>query len=144
MNRLHPRWSLGSTALLVPLLATLVLVRVTPAAAEPSGQELFLKYQCNKCHTIRSLEIGKLESAASEDEDEESDATAGKKRPDPPDLSGEGLGEHDAAFLEAFLMRREKIEGRSHRQRFRGKPAELDAVVEWLLTLKTPPAEATP
>lgn len=111
----------------------------TAKAAEektPAGQKLFLDYKCNSCHTVSALKIEKRKQSG--DEEEEAEATAQKttKKKEPPDLSGAGL-ERKAAWIEGWLLKKELIDGKKHRKKFRGTAEEAKTVSAWLATLKT-------
>lgn len=53
----------------------------------------------------------------------------------PPDLSGVGV-ERKAEWIAAFLLKKEKLEGKLHEKKFRGTEAELKKLANWLVTLK--------
>ena len=118
--------SLGTAVLLFCLSAA---GRVA-AGEEPAGQKLFIKNKCSQCHTIDALKISKEES-----EEEEEEAEEGEKKVDPPDLSGAGK-EREAAWIVKWLKKLEKVEGRKHKKKFKGSEEELQALSEWLATLK--------
>jgi len=99
-----------------------------PAKAEvPAGQQVFLKYKCNSCHTLEAAKVVKVE-----DEDEAKDSSTKRK---PPDLSGVGK-KHNAAWMEKYLTKKEMIDGERHSKKFRGADEELKAVTAWLETFK--------
>lgn len=100
----------------------------------PPGQEVFLQYKCNSCH---SVEAQKIAVKKSEDEEDEAD----EDETEPPDLSGVGL-EHDAAWMTGYLSKKEKLNDKLHRKKFRGKAPELKDLTAWLSTLKTAPKDA--
>lgn len=124
-------------AIALVFLMALLGLAPAPAGAADDGKQIFLKSECNECHTVKQLGIEKLpakeggkqsdEEAEEEDEDTE-----------PPDLSGVGK-EHDAKFLAGFLQKKVKNDdGKKHRKRFKGSDAELQALVAFLGTLQTP------
>jgi hypothetical protein len=81
------------------------------------GKQVFTDSKCNNCHTVTSVEITSKKSDAS-------------------DLSNAGtLGE--ANLLKSYLLKEAKINDQDHKLKFKGSGAELDALVNWLLTLKT-------
>ena len=95
----------------------------------PAGQQVFLKYKCNSCHTLEAAKIAKVEIEEEEGEEvPESDTK-------PPDLSGTGK-KHTAAWFEKWLTKKEMIEGERHPKKFRGTPEELKTVSAWLETFK--------
>ena len=66
----------------------------------PAGQQAFLKYKCNSCHTLEAAKVVKVE-----DEEEAKDSSSKRK---PPDLSGVGK-KHTAAWMEKYLTKKEMI-----------------------------------
>lgn len=129
--------------LAIVLAALVALLGLWPAAdaRAEDGKQIFLKKECNECHTVESAGIEKLpakdeEPAADEEEGEEDDT-------EPPDLSGVGK-EHDAKWITGFIQKKIKNdEGKKHRKRFKGSDAELAALVAYLGTLQTPAAPST-
>lgn len=93
------------------------------ARAQGAGKDLFLKNQCNKCHSISAQKIDKLKG----------DEEGGGKQP--PDLSHVGK-ERNAAWITGWLNRTEKIEGKTHKKKFTGSPADAQALATWLAGLK--------
>jgi len=92
----------------------------------PQGKGIFTKYKCRSCHSVASESIKKSGAPVSK--------TAKHK---PPDLSSVGVDrEHE--WIEKWLQREEKIDGRMHPIRFRGTKDEREALAAWLETLKTP------
>jgi hypothetical protein len=89
------------------------------------GKPVFVKYKCRSCHSIEAQGITKKALA---DEAEES----GSK---PPDLSGVGV-ERKADWIAAFLLKKEKLDGKLHEKKFRGTDAELQKLATWLGTLQ--------
>lgn len=81
------------------------------------GKQIFIDAKCNNCHTVTSVEIT-------------------SKKDDATDLSNAGtVG--DAALMKSFLLKEAKINDQEHKMKFKGSVEELDALVNWLLTLKT-------
>jgi Cytochrome c len=93
----------------------------------PLGKGIFTKYKCRGCHSVDAAGIKKVRTS-----------TAKHK---PPDLSGVGLT-RDHEWIEKFLRKEEKIEGRLHPIKFRGTKDELEALAAWLETMKTAKAES--
>lgn len=122
------RWCLAAAGG-VALLA----MGVAFAAEVPAGQKVFLESKCNSCHTLKAAKIEKRKAATAE-EGEEASATT-KKKP-PPDLSGAGI-KRDAAWIEAWLLRKELVDGKKHKKKFTGTPEEAKTVSAWLATMKT-------
>ena len=98
--------------------------------------KLFKGKKCNECHVISTLGIGKVEATQNYEEDDGWDEMGEEEAPEPPDLSGEGL-KREAKWIKKYLKKREKIEGRKHKNRFEGSKEELELIVQWLTTLKT-------
>ena len=81
------------------------------------GKQIFMDNKCNTCHTVTSMEIT-------------------SKKTDAVDLSNAGsVG--DAKLLKTYLLKESKINDKEHKLKFKGSEEELDALVNWLLTLKT-------
>ena len=103
-------------------------------AKVPKGQEVFLKYRCNSCHTVKAEKIEKRK-VEGEEEEGAAEATTTKKK-EPPDLSDVGL-KQKPEWMEGWIMRKEMLDGKKHMKRYRGTDAELKDLVAWLSTLKT-------
>ena len=100
-----------------------------PASADDAaGKTIFVEQRCNTCHTIKSQSVEITEA----EEGEVEEAVEGD--PDPPDLSAIG-SEHDKVWIAKYLIKKEEVEGRKHKKRFRGSTDELKTVAEWLATL---------
>lgn len=83
------------------------------------GKALFLDKKCNLCHTIDSQGIVK---------------TSEKMKA--PDLSNASGLVESADWLKSFLKKEVKKDDKGHQREFKGTDGELDAVVQWLMTLK--------
>jgi mono/diheme cytochrome c family protein len=106
------------TALSLPCaLAFCATVFSTAEAAD--GKEIFLGQKCNLCHTIDSQEIAK---------------TSEKMKA--PDLSNAAGLIESADWAKKFLKKEVKKDDKAHQREFKGTDEELDAVVQWLMTLK--------
>jgi cytochrome c1 len=81
------------------------------------GKQIFIDNKCNNCHTVNSMEIT-------------------SKKDDATDLSNAGSS-GDAQLIKSFLLKEAKINEKDHKLKFKGTEAELDVLVNWLLTLKT-------
>jgi mono/diheme cytochrome c family protein len=109
-------------------LAGTVTVAIAPTipapragAAEPlDGKAVFMAQKCNLCHGVEAEGIA-------------SKATSEKTKG--PDLSSVGL-ERDAAWIEKFLRREEKIDGKVHKKETKATDQELKALASWLASLK--------
>jgi len=111
MNMIRP------TIALAFALALGVTVSSTVDAAD--GKAIFLAQKCNLCHTIDSQGIAK---------------TSEKMKA--PDLSNASGLVESADWLKSFLKKEVKKDDKNHQREFKGTPEELDAVVQWLMTLK--------
>jgi hypothetical protein len=81
------------------------------------GKKIFVDSKCTNCHTVTSMEIT-------------------SKKDDATDLSNAGsLG--DASLIKSYLLKESKINDQEHKLKFKGTEEELNALVNWLLTLKT-------
>ena len=81
------------------------------------GKQIFIDNKCSNCHTVTSMEIT-------------------SKKNDASDLSNVGtIG--DAKLMKSYLLKEAKINDQDHKLKFKGTEAELNALVNWLLTLKT-------
>ena len=95
------------------------------AAGAADGKAVFTELKCNSCHSVDSQGI-----KAVEEEPEE-----GEEPVKPTDLSDAG-GKHDAKWIKDWLMKKVDVDGKKHRKKFAGTPAQLDAVATWLASLK--------
>jgi cbb3-type cytochrome oxidase cytochrome c subunit len=81
------------------------------------GKQIFVDSKCSNCHTVTSKEIT-------------------SKKDDATDLSNAGsLG--DASLMKSYLLKESKINDQEHKIKFKGTEEEMNALVNWLLTLKT-------
>jgi len=86
-------------------------------AQNQDGKQVFLNSKCNNCHTVISIELTSKKDYAN-------------------DLSNAGtLG--DVKLMKSYLLKESKINDKDHKSKFKGSEAELDALVNWLLNLKT-------
>ena len=128
---------------LVMSLVAVALLLCYPSIGRAGGKETFLQQKCNKCHTVKSLNIAKLpKTAVAEDADEEEEA--GAEKVDPPDLTGmgaklireKGWKENATAFLAKFLQKEATTDkGHKHKKKFRGSPDSLKELVDWVISL---------
>ncbi len=109
-----------------PIRCTLTLALALAAGAAVSstvdaadGKAIFLAQKCNTCHTIDSQSIAK---------------TSEKMKA--PDLSNASGLVESADWLKSFLKKEVKKDDKNHQREFKGTAEELDAVVQWLMTLK--------
>ena len=131
----HLEKVMKNTKILIWLLAIVGWgsLLVAPAAwAQADGKALFLKKRCQSCHTVAAVQITVDEEDAAElDDDDELQ---------PPDLSAVGLHFERSSLLQ-FLLKKERREGRLHKKRFVGKKADLEILVDWLMTMTQEPAK---
>ena len=125
------------------IAALFLAVGSTPAVAAdaakaPNGKPVFTKYKCSSCHSIEAQAIVKKADAA--DKAEPTEKAAGPERK-APDLSGVGV-KRKAAWIEAYLLKKEAIETRKHMKKFRGTDPELKTVAGWLESMKDEKAAA--
>jgi len=106
----------------------------TAGAEGTAGQKLFVKYRCQSCHSLKALKFEKKKVEA-EDEDAAA-APADSAKKEPPDLSGVGLT-RKAEWVQGWLLKKEMIDGKKHRKKFRGTPDEVKMLAAWLVTMKT-------
>jgi mono/diheme cytochrome c family protein len=102
--------------LAVALLVAPVILSTGYAA---DGKALFLSNKCNLCHTIDSQGIAK---------------TSEKMKA--PDLSNASGLVESADWLKSFLKKEVKKDDKTHQREFKGSDEDLDAIVQWLMTLK--------
>jgi mono/diheme cytochrome c family protein len=83
------------------------------AVAEPAadGKVVFVEQKCTKCHSAPGIAGGKADLAG-----------VGKKR--------------TAEWMTKWLKKEEQIDGKKHKKAFTGTPAQLEAVVKWLSSLR--------
>jgi mono/diheme cytochrome c family protein len=101
---------------IVATVLSLVAAPLLAADEAPGGaRDLFLKHKCNECHTISTQNV----------------ALGGKPEAKPEDLSTIGA-KRSGAWIKNFLLKKEAIEGRKHKKKFTGTPAELAQIADWL------------
>jgi cytochrome c553 len=81
------------------------------------GKKLFIEKKCNLCH---SVEVTGIES----------------KMKDGVDLSKVG-DKYDAEFLAKYLTKKETINDEEHKIILKGTEEEINAITEWLSSLKS-------
>ena len=80
------------------------------------GKQVFIDNKCTTCHSVNSMEItSKKENAV--------------------DLSNVG-SEVKAESLKSYLLKEARINEKEHKLKFKGNDEELNALVDWLATLK--------
>jgi CxxC motif-containing protein (DUF1111 family) len=84
---------------------------------DSNGKQIFMDSKCNNCHTVTSNEIT-------------------SRKDDAVDLSNVGsVG--DAQLISNYLLKEAKINEKDHKIKFKGSEAELNALSDWLSSLKT-------
>jgi cytochrome c2 len=105
---------------------------------EKEGVKLFKKYKCIECHTVAVAGIGEKvapgKTESEEDNEEEGEAI------ESPDLSKVG-DKYDAKWISGYLRKKNSIEGRKHKKRFKGKKEERQVLSLWLESLKSDSTE---
>jgi cbb3-type cytochrome oxidase cytochrome c subunit len=81
------------------------------------GKQVFIDSKCNNCHTVTSMEIT-------------------SKKDEALDLS-DAASAGNAELIKSYLLKESKINDKNHKLKFKGTDEELNALVNWLLTLKT-------
>ncbi|NWF49454.1 MAG: c-type cytochrome [Ignavibacteriaceae bacterium] len=82
------------------------------------GKQLFIDKKCTMCHSVSSQNIK-------------------SPKKDAADLSNTGEGK-TIELLKQYLKKEQKINDKEHKTAFKGTEEELDEIVRWLETLKTP------
>lgn len=83
---------------------------------EDPGQKVFVDQKCGSCHTVTAADLTSKNKKAT-------------------DLSSVGK-EYKADFLEKYLAKKEKIDGKEHKAAFKGSDKELKDLAKWLESLK--------
>lgn len=103
------------------LMVLAVAGLAAPSLALAGGKEIFLEQKCTKCHKVTSEGI-----AATEEKEKI------------VDLSGVGKN-HDVAWFKQWLNKEVEQDSKvkpgekvKHKQKFKGTPADLDAIAAWL------------
>ncbi|HEX7078352.1 MAG TPA: cytochrome c [Candidatus Eisenbacteria bacterium] len=129
------RFLLQFVAVVLGVFLFTVVARAEEAKV-PKGQDVFLKYHCNSCHTVKAEKIEKRKVEGEEEEGAAPATEAKTAKKEPPDLSDVGL-KQKPEWMEGWIMRKEMLDGKKHMKRYRGTPDELKDLVAWLSTLKT-------
>ena len=109
-------------AIAVTSLAAFVLVVGLASVAQAAdGKALFEEKKCNLCHSIESQGIAK-----------KSEKMKGAE------LSNIGASIESAESLKKFLTQETMKDGEKHKKKWKGTDEELDTIVNWVMSLKTP------
>lgn len=104
------------------LFLSLFIFIFSPDSFASEAREIYLKYRCIKCHSMKSENIEPLKE----------ELLKGKKI---IDHSGVGL-EYDVEWLKKWLLKEVEKDGEKHRVKFKGSPQELDTLTRWLAEKK--------
>ena len=101
------------------LLGGLLISAISFSTAEEKvdGKELLEKGKCLTCHSVTTLNI------------------EGKKKDKSVDLSNTGATQ-TAESLKTYLKKESEYNGKKHPVAFKGEDADLQVMIDWLLTLK--------
>jgi mono/diheme cytochrome c family protein len=102
------------------VVALFAIASAPDVAGAADAKELFVASKCVKCHSVESQGIAAKPKAGEEDEVE--------------DLSKVGT-ERTAEWIQKFLRKEEAIDGKKHKQKFRGTDADLETLATWLASL---------
>ena len=107
------------------LLTLLILGFPVTAGAEPEGEtpgeKAFLAAKCNTCHGVEAASIA---------------PKAKSEKMQGPDLGG-FKSEADFATIAAYTRKAGTLEGKKHKNEFKGSDEELQAILDWLTTLES-------
>lgn len=102
------------------VMAGIVAIAISAPLQAADGKAVFLDKKCNMCHSVDSQSIEK---------------TSEKMKA--PDLSNAASLVSSGDWLKDFLTRKVKKDDKNHMREFKGTDEELNAVVDWILSLKT-------
>ena len=98
-----------------------MMLGVPGAALAADAKAIFESSKCVRCHSIESQGVAGKPKAGEEDEIK--------------DLSKVGA-ERSAEWIQKFLRKEEAIDGKKHKQKFRGSDEDLQTLATWLASLK--------
>jgi mono/diheme cytochrome c family protein len=101
--------------------AALAAIATTAANADAAAVKAFDANKCSNCHSIEKLGMERKI---------QSEKMAG------PDLSTVG-DKHDAAWIVKWCMREVEKDGKQHKSEYKGTKEDLQAIANWLATLKS-------
>jgi mono/diheme cytochrome c family protein len=102
------------------IVALFAIASAPDVARAADAKELFVASKCVKCHSVESQGIATKPKAGEEDEVK--------------DLSKVG-SERTADWIQKFLRKQADIDGKKHKQKFRGSDADLATLADWLASL---------
>jgi mono/diheme cytochrome c family protein len=104
-------------------LALLGMTLGAPGAAlAADAKALFESAKCVRCHSVESQGVAAKPKAGEEEEEEIKD------------LSKVGA-ERSEDWIKKFLRKEEAIDGKKHKQKFRGSDEDLQTLATWLASL---------
>ncbi len=104
----------------IALFTALGIAATVAVSSAADGKDIFLSSKCNTCHTIDSQDVAK----------------ASTLKIKAPDLSNAGGMVESADWLKSFLTKKVDKDGKKHIREWKGTDADLDTVVQWLVSLK--------
>lgn len=112
-----------SALMIMSVLFSILLLPGTNSKADETlnGKDIFTAKKCNMCHPATTQGIE-------------------SKKKDTPDF-GTATLHGDAAFIKQYMNKEVEINGKKHPVAFKGEPAELDALVSWLIEISPKPEE---
>ncbi|GBC83855.1 hypothetical protein HRbin11_00273 [bacterium HR11] len=113
-------WMLWAALLVVGLVGV-----ATAQEKAASGKELFTKYKCTMCHSIKAEGIEAKRAAE-----------GGEAEAKVTDLSDVGSKVESAQWIQDWLLKKVEKDGKKHKVLFKGTEAELKTLAEWLFSLK--------
>ncbi|MGE5430172.1 MAG: c-type cytochrome [Syntrophomonadaceae bacterium] len=99
------------------LFSVSVMASATVAQSNTDGKKIFEANKCTMCHSLKAEKI---------------EATGKSKA---PDLSTVGATQK-AEWIEKFVTKQEKLDGKQHPIAFKGSSAELKTLAAWLASHK--------
>ena len=101
------------------LATPLVIAAAVATEGQEAGNKVFVESKCGRCHGVASEGI---------------EPTASEKMRGP--VLDQLPVKREAEWLTRYLKRQEKFEGKVHRSVWKGTEKELEALVDWLRSLR--------
>ena len=89
-------------------------------SADDAGKKAFLEEKCDKCHPVATHEI---------------ERTIASEKMWGPDLGGVGLT-RDAEWLQKWEMKEIEVDGKKHKNTYKGTKKNLATIIAWLVEQK--------
>ncbi|MCS7311390.1 MAG: cytochrome c [Acidobacteria bacterium] len=118
------RMSSGLRVLWTAVLVVGLGEAATAQEKAASGKELFTKYKCTMCHSVKAEGI------------EAKKAAEGGEEAKGTDLSDVGAKVQSAQWIQDYLLKKVDKDGKKHKTVFKGTEEELKTLAEWLFSLK--------